>query len=328
MPQSGPFHPDLERVARFFPNFTLSPRMLKFMRFLMGLQGARSSTRDVSVEEVQLPAFDPPHRVKVRTFRPRSPSDASPANSNAARPALLWIHGGGYVMGRAADDDGHCIQLVRDLGIVVVSVDYRLAPEWKFPTPLEDTYTALKWLFSHDNGLGIDPTRIAIGGVSAGGGLTAALAQLALDRGEVTPVFQLLIYPMLDDRTTLRTELQSMPVKAWNTGSNHFGWSAYLGSAPGVDTPPLHAVPARRAALVGLPPAWLGVGTLDLFHDEDLDYARRLNAAGIPCQLEVVEGAFHGFDIIARQAPVSRAFRASYCEALRRALSLPASPAR
>ena len=206
---------------------------------------------------------------------------ARPASANPA-PALLWIHGGGYVMGTAKQDDRLCRRFARELGVTVAAVDYRLAPEHPYPAPLEDCYAALTWLAALP---AVDPARVAIGGASAGGGLTAALALLARDRGEVTPTLQLLAYPMLDDRSASGPENPNY--RLWSPKSNRFGWAAYLGNAD-----PNIAVPARHEDLSGLPPAWIGVGTNDLFHDEDLAYAERLTAAGVPCQVEVVPGAF------------------------------------
>ena len=153
---------------------------------------------------------------------------------------------------------------------------------------------------------------MAIGGASAGGGLAAALALLARDRGEVTPAFQLLVYPMLDDRSS-RDRPTTRTTGCGTRAANRFGWTAYLG-----DADPQVAVPARRDDLSGLPPAWIGVGTHDLFHDEDLAYAERLTSAGVPCQVEVVPGAFHGFDLWAPKAQVSQRFFDSQCDSFAR----------
>ncbi|AKJ07107.1 acetyl esterase/lipase [Archangium gephyra] len=313
---ANPFHPDLQRAARLIPNVTVTRPVLAVMRFLTRLQPASRFPEAVEVKDVRVPGPEGAPPVRVRTYRPRTVQGPT--------PALLWIHGGGYVLGRPEMDDLLCADFARELGILVVSVDYRLAPEHPFPAPLEDCYAALRWLFAQTEALGVLPERIAIGGASAGGGLTAALAQLTHDRGEVRPVFQLLVYPMLDDRTTTRTDLDLTIHRGWNQGSNVFGWRSYLGREPGGAQVPAHAVPARREDLSGLPPAWLGVGTCDLFHDEDLAYARRLEAAGVPCDVTVVPGAFHGFDAIARGAGVTREFRGLYTAALRRAL-FPAS---
>jgi acetyl esterase/lipase len=310
---SDSFHPDLQRAARFIPRLTLTPRLLRVLRFLLRILPMPRAPQSVSVEEKRVPGPPGAPPVRVRIYRPRTL--AGPA------PALLWMHGGGYVMGAPEQDEPLCAANALELGIVVVSVDYRLAPEHPFPAPLLDCYAALRWLSAQAAALDVAPDRIAIGGASAGGGLTAALAQLALDRGEIRPAFQLLIYPMLDDRTAARTDIDDRNHRGWNHPSNVFGWTSYLGQAPGRPSVPLYAVPARREDLSGLPPAWLGVGTHDLFHDEDLEYARRLNASGVPCEIDLVPGAFHGFDAFCGGAPVSRGFRKRYTDALRRALS-------
>lgn len=245
-----------------------------------------------------------PSGIGVRLYRP--------AGSTGVGPALLWMHGGGYVIGHPGQDDGFCRRYAQRLGATVASVDYRLAPEHSYPVPLEDCYQALKWLAALPS---VDPGRVAIGGASAGGGLAAALALLARDRGEVPLAAQLLVYPMLDDRT-VGHGLDHPGLRLWNQSLNKFGWSAYLG-----DADPEVAVPARRTDLSGLPPAWMGVGTLDLFHDEDLAYAERLRAAGVPCDVEIVKGAFHGFDGIVPKAQVSQSFFDSQCATLQRLLA-------
>lgn len=225
--------------------------------------------------------------------------------------ALLWIHGGGYILGSARQDDKLCCRFSCELGITVAAVQYRLAPEHPYPAALQDCYSALTRLTRLP---AVDPARVAIGGASAGGGLAAALALLARDRGEITPALQLLAYPMLDDRSG--TTPKNPNYRLWSPNSNRFGWAAYLG-----DADPRLAVPARREDLSGLAPAWIGVGTNDLFHDEDLAYAERLTGAGVPCHVEVVPGAFHGFDLVAPKAHVSHDFFASQCASLRAALT-------
>jgi len=292
---STDFHPDLRRVARLAPRSLVGPRSLRLVRALS--PAIQRGTRD-DVEVLVLGSG-----VGVRLHRP--------VGVDQAGPALLWIHGGGYVIGTAQQDDALCRRFVRELGITVAAVDYRLAPEHPYPAPLEDCYSALTWLAGLP---AIDPARVAIGGASAGGGLAAALALLARDRGEVTPTLQLLAYPMLDDRSGAGPK--SPKYRLWGPRSNRFGWAAYLGNAD-----PQVAVPARRADLSGLPPAWIGVGTHDLFHDEDVAYAERLTAAGVPCQIEVIPGAFHGFDLVVPKAGVSQSFFASQCASLRTALA-------
>lgn len=238
----------------------------------------------------------------VRLFRPAGVTEPA--------PALLWIHGGGYVIGTADMDDHLCARFSKRLGITVASVEYRLAPEHPYPAALQDCYSALTWLAGLP---GVDPARVAIGGASAGGGLAAALALWARDsgtsQGETIPAFQLLVYPMLDDRSSTTGDKPNY--RLWNPRANRFAWSAYLGHAD-----PQVAVPARRDDLSGLPPAWIGVGTNDLFYDEDLAYAERLQAAGVPCDVEVVPGAFHGFDLWASKSPVSQRFFETQCKVL------------
>jgi acetyl esterase/lipase len=290
-------HPDLARIARITPRRLIGPRTLPIMRALIPLRG-RLVKSDADVEVITLGSG-----AGVRLFRPVGATEPT--------PALLWIHGGGYVVGDARQDDPICSRFSRRLGITVASVEYRLAPEHPYPVPLEDCYSALTWLFDLP---AVDRGRIAIGGASAGGGLAAALALLARDRGEVAPAFQVLTYPMLDDRSSAAAENPNY--RLWNTRSNRFGWAAYLGGAD-----PQVAVPGRRDDLSGLPPAWIGVGTHDLFHDEDLAYAERLNAAGVPCHVEVVPGAFHGFDMFAPKARVSQRFFDSQCGSLRAAIA-------
>ncbi|PXX05195.1 alpha/beta hydrolase [Mycolicibacterium moriokaense] len=293
---SSDFHPELRRIARFAPRQPVSSRTFPVIRALSRLQELRAPD---DVEVLTLASG-----VGVRLYRP--------ANAQGPGPALLWIHGGGYVIGRAVQDDALCRRFARALGATVASVEYRLAPEHPYPTPVEDCYSALTWLARLP---AVDPKRVAIGGASAGGGLAAALAFVARDRGEVPVAAQLLVYPMLDDRSAIRTDVDDSGHRLWSLSSNRFGWDAYLG-----DADRNVAVPARREDLRGLPPAWVGVGTLDLFHDEDLAYAERLNAAGVPCEVEVVAGAFHGFDAVAAKAEVSQSFFKSQCAMLLRAL--------
>ena len=244
-----------------------------------------------------------------------------PPKGSAPRPALLFIHGGGYVMGRADGSVAVLQELARDYGIYGVSVDYRLAPETRWPGSMEDNYAALKWLASHAAELGVDPARIAIGGASAGGGHAAMLAVAARDRGEVHVAFQVLIYPMLDDRTaSSRPASPDAGHFIWTPQDNRLGWQALLGRAPGGPGTPPGAAPARVADLRGLPPAWIGVGNIDLFCLEDVDYARRLLLAGVPTELMVVPGAYHAFDGLAPNAAVSKAFTGEWQRALVKAL--------
>ena len=289
-------HPDLRRVARFAPRQIVYPWSLPLLRRLP----VANRSSDDGVDVVDLPSG-----AGARLYRPTAAA--------APTAALLWIHGGGYLLGSPEQDDALCRRYVQRLGIVVAAARYRLAPEHPYPIPLQDCYQVLTWLAGLP---GVDADRIAIGGASAGGGLAAALGFLARDRGEVSPVLQVLSYPMLDDRT-VGPELDKPGFRLWNARSNRFGWTSYLGGAD-----PAVAVPARRTDLAGLAPAWLGMGTLDLFCAEDLAYAARLNAAGVECEVHEVPGAFHGFDGLAPKAAVSQAYFDSTCASLRRALKV------
>lgn len=289
-------HPDLARIARFVPRQIVTRWSLPLLKRMPSIGRARSDGVDV----VTLPSG-----AGARLYRP--------ADTDGPTPALVWIHGGGYVIGSPEQDDTLCRRYVDRLGIVVAAVRYRLAPQHPYPAAVEDCYSVLTWLAGLP---GVDRERIAIGGASAGGGLTAALAFLARDRGEVAPVLQVLSYPMLDDRT-VDPALDDPGMRLWNTASNRIGWTSYLGGADRAV-----AVPARRTDLAGLPPAWLGVGTLDLFHDEDLAYAARLEAAGVDCDVHEVPGAFHGFDGLAPRAAVSQAYFDSSCVSLSRTMEL------
>jgi acetyl esterase/lipase len=249
------------------------------------------------------------------------------AKPGTHRPAILHTHGGGYVTGSAESSVAGLQDLCAKLDCVAVSVEYRLAPETTFAGSVEDNHAGLKWLHANAASLGADPARIAVMGESAGGGHAALLAIAARDRGEVPLAFQCLIYPMLDDRTgTTRQVPPHVGTLIWDAPKNRFGWESFLGVRPGGATAPKGAVPARVADLKGLPPAFIGVGTLDLFCDEDVDYAQRLNAAGVPAELIVVPGAFHGFDGIALMAKLSLGtwFETAKLNALRRGFGMAA----
>jgi acetyl esterase/lipase len=232
------------------------------------------------------------------------------------------MHGGGYIFGSAGQFNPFLQAVAQNCGCLVVSVDYRLAPETHFPGSLEDNYTALRWLYKNSDELGVDRKRIAIGGESAGGGLSAQLAIAARDRSEIPILFQLLIYPALDDRTgSTRQVPPYIGQFIWSAGSNRFAWTSFLGVPAGSPTVPAGSVPARVENLAGLPPAFIGVGALDLFVDEDVEYARRLINAGVPTELLVIPGAYHGFDELVPDAAVSKRFTESWMVALRRAFA-------
>jgi acetyl esterase/lipase len=284
----------------------------KMNKMVTALLATFPAVEGVTSQDQLVPGAKGDPAVRVRVYRP----DDQPNKL----PALLWIHGGGYVMGDIDQDDRLMKQLVKRIGCVAVSVDYRLAPEHPFPAPVEDCYAGLKWLFTHADELGVEPTRIAIGGASGGGGLAAGLALLARDRGEVQVAFQLLIYPMIDDRNVTPASYAITDPRMWHRESNRLGWKAYLGrDGGGADVSP-YAAATRAKDLSKLPPAYIPVGALDLFVDENIEYAQRLIQAGVPTELHVYPGAFHGFDLFAPSAKVSKQFKADRDDALKRAL--------
>lgn len=304
--------PELRSPLLYVPVHLTSPRFVQLTRILP-VPPARL-TGGVGVEKVVVPGAGGEPDLDVYIYRP--------AHRPQPSGALVWMHGGGYVVGHPAAYHALCSRLASEVGVVVASVNYRLAPEHPFPEGLTDCYAALGWLHAHADELGVDAARIAVGGDSAGGGLAAALAQLAHDRAELPVRFQLLIYPMLDDRTVLRADHAGTGEFVWSPRSNLFGWTAYLGHVPMAESAPDYAVPARRADLHGLPPAWIGVGDLDLFHAEDLAYAARLQAAGVPCEVHEVPGMYHGADVLhAYRTPLTAEFLDGMTGALARALS-------
>lgn len=310
--QFSKIHPELQQVAKKSPKFSFSKRNLWFINLLMNLMPSPKTLKGIIVENVIIASQDGQIKIRLRLYKPKSV--ATPT------PVLIWLHGGGYVMGKPEQDDGSCSQYVRELGITVVSVDYRCAPKYPFPAGLNDGYSALKWVVSHAQQLGVDTKRIAVGGASAGGGLAAALVQFAHDRQEIKPVFQLLIYPMLDDRTVLRADIDDSKNITWSQKSNRFGWESYLGQECGAEHVPAYSVSARRDDLSGLPPAWIGVGTLDIFHDEDVAYAQRLKECGVDCEINIVTGGFHGFDVFDPKVLIVQDFRRSQIAALKKYL--------
>lgn len=267
----------------------------------------------VSVTEHFASGYNGGPDVRVVLYKP----DDLPHNA----PVVLQIHGGGFVFGTAELGDPRNRAMALTVNCAVASVEYRLAPETSFPGGLDDCYAALVWLHTAAPALGLDPARIAIRGESAGGGIAAGLAIMARDLGGPQICFQLLVYPMLDDRTANAPANPHTGEFIWDRPSNLYAWTSWLGMAPGgADVPPL-AAPARVTDLSRLPPTCLTTAALDLFLDEDLDYAARLMRAGVPTETYVVPGAFHGFDAMAPEAGVSRRFTACGDEALKRAFT-------
>jgi acetyl esterase/lipase len=305
--------PELLPLLAFFPPLELTVEMLPAIRAMQPPStDLDAPARDVDVSVRRIPGPGGAPDVSVMVYAPRLRS--------AAMPAVLHMHGGGFVIGSAASKSQVHGKLAVAAGCIIVSVDYRLAPETRFPGAIEDCYAALSWLASNASELGVDPNRIGVMGESAGGGLAAALALLARDRGEHSLAFQHLIYPMLDDRTAVIADPHPYAGQfLWTPVNNHFGWSALLGVAPGSAGVSEYAAPARAADLSGLPGTFISTGALDLFVDEDIDFARRLIRHGVTVELHVYRGGFHGFDLSPDARVAKDARRDSLC-ALRRSL--------
>lgn len=290
---------ELRPALAKLPRMDFSKRLFR----VLGRVGPRlmvsPKTAGVSVRWVRV------GNLRLRVYQP---------DQQTSGAALLWIHGGGFVIGSAKQDDKLCGTTAATLGIPVVSVEYRLAPESPYPAALDDALAAWEWIGAHADSLGIDPARVVVGGESAGGGIAASLVQRLRDTSDVQPVAQWLFAPMLDDRTAARHQLDAIDHPVWNNSANRFGWSSYLHAPPGKAFAPPYAVPARRRALDGLPPTWLCTGDIELFADEICEYAERLRAAGVPVEVETIPGGAHGFESwasdtgLARQA-VARAHR-------------------
>ena len=248
------------------------------------------------------------------TVRVHRPNDVA-----GPLPCLVSMHAGGYVLGDFSMDDPLLDRWCRTLHVVAVSVDYRLAPETTYPGPLMDCYAALTWIYEHADEYRVDRNRIGVHGIGAGGGLAAALALVARDHRDIPVAFQLLDSPMLDDRQqTHSSRLDDLLM--WSAKSNEFGWRAYLGQLYDTDDVPVYAAAARRTQLKGLPPCFISVGALDGFHDEDVDYATRLNHAGVPTELHVYPGAPHGYHV-AVESDIARRSARDQADWLRRQLS-------
>lgn len=274
-----------------WPQISLTREVLPEVRAIDRLPMPELSEDAAAVERTRRTAPGPAGApdVDVLVYRPRI--------AKGALPCIVHIHGGGYVIGSVDAQEPQHRDMVATLGCVIVTVDYRLAPETVFPGAIEDCYAALCWVFANTAALGVDPSRIGLMGESAGGGLAASLALLTRDRGGPRPAFQHLIYPMLDDRTCSRPDPHPFAGEYnWTAHNNRFGWAAILGVEPGSEGVSPYAAAARADDLADLPPAYVATGGLDLFVEEDLEYARRLLRSGVPVELHVYPGGFHGFD--------------------------------
>ena len=277
-------HPEIRNAFRFVPPFPLySAWFRRFSNWFL------RRARQPSVIDGVMISNEPLTHGYVRIYRPPSPPIGA---------GLLWIHGGGMMIGTAAQDDAFCARFARNLGVVVVSVDYRLAPMHPFPAAIDDCFEAWRWLLANVERLGVQPSRIAVAGQSAGGGLAACLTQRIRDAGGTQPAAAVLYCAMLDDRPAGRRELDSVPFRVWTNRNNRAGWTAYLSQPPGHPEAPDYSVANRRRDLSGLPPAWISVSDIDLLYDENVEYHGRLQACGVESVLYLIPQAPHGFEAI------------------------------
>lgn len=302
--------PELALALPLFPADDVGPDTLATLREFFGAAPPPRSPGPPAIREDVLVPRANGTQLRLATYRPE--------NEDAMLPAIVHLHAGGLVMGAPEMMDLYNRRLAAELGAVIVSVDYRLAPEHLYPAALDDCYAALLWLRAEAAELGVDPTRIGLKGESAGGGLAAALALRMRDEGQV-PAFLHLISPMLDDRTGGLAEVPAhLGQHLWTRASNAFAWGAYLGVEPGGVGVSPYAAPGRAKELGGLPPTFIAVGGLDLFLLENMDFARRLASEDVPVELHVYPGAYHGFQ--SARAEVSRQADRDSVGALRRQL--------
>ncbi|MEU8247251.1 alpha/beta hydrolase [Nonomuraea sp. NPDC048916] len=264
---------------------------------------------NVAKEDRTVPGPDGEPDITVRIYRP--------VGASGTLPGVYYIHGGGMILGDIAGEDANATMICDQVGAVVVSVEYRLAPEHPHPAQVEDCYAGLVWTAKNAADLGVDPGRLAIYGASAGGGLTIGTALLARDRGGPALTFMMPIYPMVDDRNETPSSHEITDIGIWDRAGNIEAWAWYLG---GKDADQ-YAAPARAEDLSGLPPAFIDVGTVDLFRDEDIAFAQRLMQAGVPTELHVNPGSYHASETFAAEAALSRRIWARRIDALQRALA-------
>lgn len=320
IPVRPPFDPELvpalESQRQAMPGFT-DETLLRIRALLAeGLPGVEPADLTaggrVRVDELTIPGPEGAPDIALTVLRP--------AQGSGPWPAIYHTHAGGMIVGDRHTALERFLPYVTDIGAVVASVEYRLAPEYPDPAPVEDCYAGLKWLAENAASLGADPDRIMIAGTSSGGGLAAGTALLARDRGFPHLTHQILMCPMLDDRFRTPSSQMLDHEGAWDRNDNRYGWTALLGDRRGTAEVSPYAAPARAKDLRGLPRTFLDVGTVETFRDEVVEYATRLSQAGVSVDLHLWGGGFHGFDLIAPQAAVSQASVATRDEFLRRAL--------
>jgi acetyl esterase/lipase len=303
-------HPTLRKATASFPKLPVTSGFGRALtRSLLPMLLPKPKTpAGITIEQVKTNGG-----LKLRIYTPAG---------QRTRAAMLYIHGGGMMIGSPAMDDALLASTAAELDIVIVSPEYRLAPENPYPAPVDDCHRAWKWIQENLSQRGIDGNRIAIGGESAGGGLAAGLVLRIHDEGGPQPIAQWLFCPMLDDRTALDRALDDVDHYVWNNKMNLVGWRSYLGNSFGTEQVSSYAAPARREDLKGLPKAWIGVGDVELFFEEDRAYADKLTAAGVACELDVVSGAPHAFEGLVPESDLAKDYLSKAKSWLRAALSV------
>lgn len=309
-------HPELKSMFAGLPEViytreNLEEKRMEMQQFAAAMAATLPVHEGVLTSERYIPCVADGPDVRIKIYEPRE--------KKGALPGLLYIHGGGYILGSADMMDPAMKQMVSELECIIVSVDYRLAPEHPYPAPLEDCYAALKWFADHAEQLGGDNSRIAVMGPSAGGGLTAALSLLARDRQGPAIMFQMPLYPMIDDRMVTPSSQTITDDRVWSKAKTELAWSLYLGEREDGAISP-YAAPARATDLSGLPPTYICVGDLDPFRDETIEYVTRLAEAGVPTEFHLYPGGFHGFEEYVPGAEISQRAVNEYKTALKQAL--------
>jgi len=302
----------LDQLQQAIPGgFNTIPDIVQRRATVNGLLAAMEipPNPNVTSEDRTVPGPEGAPDITVRIYRP--------VDATGTLPGIYFIHGGGMILGNVDGEDAVATMICEHVDAVVVSVEYRLAPENPYPAPVEDCYAGLVWMASHAAELGFDPDRLAVYGGSAGGGLTIALTLLARDRGGPAIRFQMPIYPMIDDRNETPSSHEITDLGLWDRAGNIEAWKWYLGDGKADQ----YAAPARAEDLSGLPPTFIDVGTVDLFRDEDIAFAQRLMQAGVPTELHVNPGAYHAAEVFSPGSPLSQRLWARRYEALRRGLA-------
>ncbi len=306
-------HPDFVPDISSLPALEFLPEIIPDLQQLTRehfLEAGMPQDDKISVYNRNIPGRNGAPDVRVRIYEPKE--------KTGLIPAVEWMHGGAFVIGLPEMNDDVCIRIAKEINCIVISPDYRLAPQNPYPCALNDCYTTLLWLANNSEELKVDTSRIAVAGVSAGGGLAAAVCLLARDKNDLKIKFQMPLYPMIDDRFITQSSSEIQDERVWNTANNVSSWNMYLGGKK--DDVSQYAAPARATDLSGLPPAYTCVGDLEPFRDETIEYVSKLTKAGVPVEFHLNPGCFHGCELIITDAEISKRIVTEYVQALKRSL--------